>query len=200
MKFLERLGLAVFSMIVLTISIVLILIGAGFIEPTIFSILITKIVTVQNYTYILYGVCGVLALLAIKCLFFTNPTDDEDNYDEEGIQLQNEDGTLLITKTTLCNIVDGVVMEIPKVHTSQTNVMIDKEGNVSLDVIINVANGVTIKDVSSKLQSKIKKTVKDSTDLELKFVNIQVINVQIDEAEEEQEDEKESKRSERNEK
>lgn len=180
MKFLERLGLAVFSMIVLTISIVLILIGAGFIEPTIFSILITKIVTVQNYTYILYGVCGILALLAIKCLFFTNPIDDEDNYDEEGIQLQNEDGTLLITKTTLCNIVDGVVMEIPKVHTSQTNVIIDKEGNVSLDVIINVANGVTIKDVSSKLQSKIKKTVKDSTDLELKFVNIQVINVQIE--------------------
>ncbi len=192
MKFLERLGLAVFSMIVLTISIVLILIGAGFIEPTIFSILITKIVTVQNYTYILYCVCGVLALLAIKCLFFTNPTE-EDNYDEEGIQLQNEDGTLLITKTTLCNIVDGVVMEIPKVHTSQTEVIIDKEGNVSLDVIINVANGVAIKDVSSKLQSKIKKTVKDSTDLELKFVNIQVINVQIEDVEEKLEDEKEEK-------
>ncbi len=183
MKFLERLGLAVFSIIVLTLSIVLILIGAGFIEPTIFSILITKIVTVQNYTYILYGVCGILALLALKCLFFTTPSED-DNYDEEGIQLQNEDGTLLITKTTLCNIVDGVVMEIPKVHTSQTNVIIDKEGNVSLDVIINVANGVTIKDVSSKLQSKIKKTVKESTDLELKFVNIQVINVEIGDIEE----------------
>lgn len=183
MKFLERLGLAVFSIIVLTLSIVLILIGAGFIEPTIFSILITKIVTVQNYTYILYGVCGILTLLALKCLFFTTPSED-DNYDEEGIQLQNEDGTLLITKTTLCNIVDGVVMEIPKVHTSQTNVIIDKEGNVSLDVIINVANGVTIKDVSSKLQSKIKKTVKESTDLELKFVNIQVINVEIGDIEE----------------
>lgn len=193
MKFLERLGLAVFSIIILTLSIVLILIGAGFIEPTIFSILITKIVTVQNYTYILYGVCGVLALLALKCLFFTTPTEDNDNYDEEGIQLQNEDGTLLITKTTLCNLVDGVVMEIPRVHTSQTNVIIDKEGNVSLDVTINVANGVTIKDVSSKLQSKIKKTVKESTDLELKFVNIQVINVEIDEkAEEEPEEEKEN--------
>lgn len=180
MKFLERLGLAVFSIIILTLSIVLILIGAGFIEPTIFSILITKIVTVQNYTYILYGVCGVLALLALKCLFFTTPSEEEDNYDEEGIQLQNEDGTLLITKTTLCNIVDGVVMEIPKVHTSQTNVIIDNEGNVSLDVTINVANGVTIKDVSSKLQSKIKKTVKESTDLELKFVNIQVINVEVE--------------------
>lgn len=193
MKFLERLGLAVFSIIILTLSIVLILIGAGFIEPTIFSILITKIVTVQNYTYILYGVCGVLVLLALKCLFFTTPTEDNDNYDEEGIQLQNEDGTLLITKTTLCNLVDGVVMEIPRVHTSQTNVIIDKEGNVSLDVTINVANGVTIKDVSSKLQSKIKKTVKESTDLELKFVNIQVINVEIDEkAEEEPEEEKEN--------
>lgn len=193
MKFLERLGLAVFSIIILTLSIVLILIGAGFIEPTIFSILITKIVTVQNYTYILYGVCGVLALLALKCLFFTTPTEDNDNYDEEGIQLQNEDGTLLITKTTLCNLVDGVVMEIPRVHTSQTNVIIDKEGNVSLDVTINVANGVTIKDVSSKLQSKIKKTVKESTDLELKFVNIQVINVEIDEkAEEEPEEENEN--------
>lgn len=193
MKFLERLGLAIFSIIILTLSIVLILIGAGFIEPTIFSILITKIVTVQNYTYILYGVCGVLALLALKCLFFTTPTEDNDNYDEEGIQLQNEDGTLLITKTTLCNLVDGVVMEIPRVHTSQTNVIIDKEGNVSLDVTINVANGVTIKDVSSKLQSKIKKTVKESTDLELKFVNIQVINVEIDEkAEEEPEEEKEN--------
>ncbi len=195
MKFLERLGLAVFSIIILTLSIVLILIGAGFIEPTIFSILITKIVTVQNYIYVLYVVCGILALLALKCLFFTTPTEENDNYDEEGIQLQNEDGTLLITKTTLCNIVDGVVMEIPKVHNSQTNVIIDNEGNVSLDVTINVANGVTIKDVSSKLQSKIKKTVKESTDLELKFVNIQVINVEIDDTEDikEEKEPKESK-------
>lgn len=184
MRFLERLGLAIFSIIVLILSVILILIGTGFVEPTIFSILITKVITSQNYVYVLYGVCGVLALLALKCLFFTSPKENGDNYSEEGIQLQNEDGTLLITKNTLCNLVDGVVMEIPKVHTSETTVMIDKEGSVSLDVTINVANGVAIKDVSSKLQSKIKKTVKESTDLELKFVNIQVVNVQIDEKKE----------------
>lgn len=184
MRFLERLGLALFSIIVLILSIVLILIGAGFVEPTIFSILITKVITSQNYVYVLYGVCGVLALLSLKCLFFTTPKEKDEDGEEDGIQLQNEDGTLLITKNTLCNLVDGVVMEIPKVHTSETNVIIDKEGIVSLDVTINVAKGVAIKEVSSKLQSKIKKTVKDSTDLELKYVNIQVVNVDIDEKEE----------------
>ena len=56
----------------------------------------------------MYGVCGVIGLMAIKSLFFQSSAGPkEDSY--SGIMLENEDGKLLITNETLESIVSTVV-------------------------------------------------------------------------------------------
>ena len=74
MKFLEKLSLVIFSIIVLVLSVILVLIGFNFVEQSVFSILISKVMMSAQGTYIMIGICVVLIMLAIKCLFFSDST------------------------------------------------------------------------------------------------------------------------------
>ncbi len=174
MKFLDKLGLALFSVIVLVISIILCLIGFGWMEPTIFGILISKVLINQTYTYIMIGISILLVLLAIRCIFFADSDDREES--DDGILLQNDDGRLLITVETLKDMVAGVVKDFPNIADSVSNVVITKENDIIIETVIDVTKETVIKDVSAKLQSKIKKAVKEATDLDIKYVNVRVRN------------------------
>lgn len=176
MKFFDKLGLAIFSLVVLVLSIILCLIGFGIMDSTIFTVLIGKVLISQTYTNIMIGVCIALMLLAIKCIFFSGVDNAEES--NEGILLQNNDGKLLITVDTLKNLVEGTVGEFSNIIDSDTNVIITKENDVIINLSINVTKRTVIKDTTSKLQTKIKKEVKDATDLEVKAVNIQVIKAE----------------------
>lgn len=177
MKFLDKLGLALFSIIILVISVVLCLIAFGWMESTIFSILIGKILLSQTYTYIMVGVCVFLILLAIRCIFFSEPKEEIEETDD-GILLQNEDGRLLITVETLKNMVEGVINSFSNITNSAVGVIITKENNIIISVSIDVTKDTIIKDTSSKLQVKIKKAIKDATDLDIESVNVRVRNVE----------------------
>lgn len=177
MKFLDKLGLALFSALVLVIAIVLCLIGLGGMEPTIFSILISRVLISQTATNIMIGVCVFLILLAIRCLFFSD--SDKKESDNDGILLQNEDGRLLITTDTLKDMVDGVVKEFPEITANTTNVIITKENDITIEEEIDVKKKTVIKEVSSKLQITIKKSIKDTTDLDIKYVNVRVRNAEV---------------------
>lgn len=187
MKFFDKLGLAIFSAIVLIISITLCLIGFGWIEPSVYSILISKAYASQTGTYVLIGSCTVLALLAIKCLFFTDMTSQDDEEEGSGILLQNEDGRLLITADTLRNMVEGVITDFDEITDSITRINITKENDVIIEISIDVLRGTVIKDVTSRLQTKVKKEIKAATDLEIKYVNVKVRNTGIEKADEDKE-------------
>lgn len=181
MKFLEKLGLAIFSIIVLVISIILCLIAFGWMESTIFSILIGKVLISQTYTYIMVGVCIFLILLAIRCIFFSDPKEEDDEVideSENGILLQNEDGRLLITVETLKNMVEGVINDFSNITDSACGVTITKENDIIINVSIDVTKDTIIKDISSKLQIRIKKSIKEATGLELQAVNVRVRNAE----------------------
>ena len=178
MKFFDKLGLAIFSLIVLVLSIILCLIGFGVMDSTIFTVLIGKVLMYQTYTNIMIGVYIALMLLAVKCIFFSGVDNTEESND--GILLQNSDGKLLITIDTLKNLVEGTVSEFKNIIDSNANVIITKDNDVIINISINVTKSTVIKDTTSKLQSKIKKEIKDATDLEVKAVNIQVIKAEDD--------------------
>lgn len=179
MKFLDRVGLAIFSIIVLIISVLLMLIGFNFIEPSVFNILITKVLMYQQATYTMIGISVILILLSIKCLFFRSEANEKRKSSETGILLENEDGKLLITRNTLVNLVDGVVEQFEEVQKYDTDVVIDKQNNVTINVAIEVNEGCVIKELTSKLQTKIKESVKSATDLELTAVDIEVHKVEL---------------------
>lgn len=198
MKFFDKLGLAIFSAIVLIISITLCLIGFGWIEPSVYSILISKAYASQTGTYVLIGSCTVLALLAIKCLFFTDMTSKDDEEEGSGILLQNEDGRLLITADTLRNMVEGVITDFDEITDSITRINITKENDVIIEISIDVLRGTVIKDVTSRLQTKVKKEIKSATDLEIKYVNVKVRNTGIEKADEDKEKKTKATKREKN--
>lgn len=198
MKFFDKLGLAIFSAIVLIISITLCLIGFGWIEPSVYSILISKAYASQTGTYVLIGSCTILALLAIKCLFFTDMTSKDDEEEGSGILLQNEDGRLLITADTLRNIVEGVITDFDEITDSITRINITKENDVIIEISIDVLRGTVIKDVTSRLQTKVKKEIKAATDLEIKYVNVKVRNTGIEKADEDKEKKTKATKREKN--
>ncbi len=179
MRFLDKVGLAIFSMIVLIISVLLMLMGFNFIEPTVFSVLITKALMYQQATYTMIGVSVILILLSIKCLFFSSESKDKKKSSEEGILMENSDGKLLITRNTLENLVDTVVEQYADVRKYDTDVIIDKQNNVTINVAVEVLEGCVIKELSSSLQEKIKTCVKDATDLELTAVDIEIHKVEL---------------------
>ena len=187
MKFLDRVGLAIFSILMLIISILVLLISFGYIDTIIFGVLLSKALSSQTGTYITIAVSAILALLSIKCLFFGS-SGKKDDY-EEGILLENEDGKLLITKNTLANVVDGVVKEFPNIESADPEVILSKDNEVKIHVSMVVEEGTVIKDVSSKLQTKVKKAVKDATDLDITAVDIKVSKVET-KVEESKEDDK----------
>ena len=198
MKFFDKLGLAIFSAIVLIISITLCLIGFGWIEPSVYSILISKAYASQTGTYVLIGSCTVLALLAIKCLFFTDMTSKDDEEEGSGILLQNEDGRLLITADTLRNMVEDVITDFDEITDSITRINITKENDVIIEISIDVLRGTVIKDVTSRLQTKVKKEIKAATDLEIKYVNVKVRNTGIEKADEDKEKKTKATKREKN--
>lgn len=187
MKFLDKMGLAIFSIIVLILSIVLFLIGLGWMQPTILSILLAKTLQYQTGTYILLGVSIFLILLSVKCLFFSSSSSAKED-EENGILLQNDDGQLLITSETIESMVNGVINEFASIEGAETKVKITKENDVIIKVSIDVKKGTIIKETTSKLQTKIKKVVRDTTDLEIKSVDVEVRHVETEETETEQED------------
>lgn len=194
MKFLEKLSLVIFSIIVLVLSVILVLIGFNFVEQSVFSILISKVMMSAQGTYIMIGICIVLIMLAIKCLFFSDSTAFKRDKSEDGVLLQNEDGKLLITRSTLENLVNGVLYEYSEIENAETNVIIDKENNVIIDVTLNVAGGTVLKNLSAKLQNEIKERIRETTDLEVNAVDIEIHNVEVGEKlEKKQSEENENK-------
>ncbi len=182
MKFLDKLGLAIFSLITLILSILVCLIAFGWIDVSIITVALTNAVASQNGMYITIGVCVVLVLLSIKCLFFPSyerRAVKED--DEEGILLQNDNGKLLITKGTIKNLVNGTVDDFKNVEAEDVQIALDQNNDVYVNLEINVNKETIIKDVSTKLQNKIKENVKKATDLEIKEINIKVNDVEREE-------------------
>lgn len=197
MKFLEKLSLVIFSIIVLVLSVILVLIGFNFVEQSVFSILISKVMMSAQGTYIMIGICVVLIMLAIKCLFFSDSTALKRDKSEDGVLLQNEDGKLLITRSTLENLVNGVLYEYSEIENAETNVIINKENNVIIDVALNVAEGTVLKNLSAKLQNEIKERIRETTDLEVDAVDIEIHNVEVGEKpEKKQNEENENKEDE----
>ena len=193
MKFLDKLGLAIFSGIVFILSVILCLILFGFIDIGIISIAINEILGMQNGVYITIGILVVLILLAIKCLFFPSWERHSSSSDDDGILLQNDNGKLLITKGTIKNLVNGTVDEFKELEGTEVDVNIDQNNEVYVDLTINVQKETVIKEVSTKLQNKIKDAVRKATDLEIKEINIKVNDVEKEEQKRTEEKVKETK-------
>lgn len=173
MKFLDKIGLAIFSVLILIISILVCLLIFGWLTPeTVYDI--TKLALNDPVTTnVVLALSVICILLAIRCIFFSTEKN-EINGIKDGILLQNTDGKLVISKATLEELVSNVAKGFDSAQDVTSKIVLDEEKNLIVYVTLNVTENAVIKELSNNLQSKIKAAIKKTSDLEVKEVNINI--------------------------
>lgn len=179
MKFLDRLALAVFSIIVFVLAVLVCLLLFGWFDIEILVTALEYLKSNEIATNVTIGVCIVLLLLAIKAMFFESYSSEEDK-SREGILLENDNGKLLVSRDTLENLATNVAKTESGVENVASRVILDKDNNLIIFINLLVKSDALIKNLSLGLQEKIKQTVKESLGLELKEVNIKIKNITSD--------------------
>lgn len=177
MKIIERTTLVLFSTLMLIISVIGCLLVFGWLETSFIEEIFVQILQNQISSNILLGLNVIFILLAIRCIFFSSDSKEKNEY-KNGILLENADGKLLITKETIENLVNNVVKGFDSAEDVTTKIELDKDNTVKVYVNLNVRENAVIKELSTNLQTRIKDTIKKTSDLEVKEVNIKVKNVE----------------------
>ena len=177
MKILDRIGRALCSSLMLIISIIVCLMIFGWLSVDLVHQFVVMAINDSVSSNIMLGLSIAFILLAIKCIFFDSSSKQEMDY-KNGILLENSDGKLLITKDTIENLVNSVVKGFDSAENVTTRVELDNENNVTVFVNLSVKENAVIKELSTNLQTKIKTTIKKTSDLEVKEVNIKVKDIE----------------------
>lgn len=173
MKVIEKIALIIYSNIILIISVISCLLVFGWLDIDIVQSLIKTLIISETSSKIILGVSIVFILLSIRCIFF-DPTSKQELKDKQGVLLKNDNGKLMISKETIENLVEAVTKEYKMAKEVTSRVELDKENNVNIFVNLIIGADTVIKDLSVDLQNKIKNKIKETTDLEVKEVNIAI--------------------------
>ena len=174
MKFIDRMSLVIFSIVVLALSLVTGFVIAGWLEIDLISEWTVKILSNNVTGPIVFGLAIIFSILSVKCIFFSANSKEKS---KEGILLENENGKLLVSKDTVENITTSVIKNFESVENSTTRVDVDNENKISIFITLSVYSEAIIKDLAAKIQSDVKEAVKNSLDLEIKSVNVRIKNV-----------------------
>ena len=173
MKVIEKITLIIYSNLILIMAVIACLLVFGWLDIDIVQGLTRTLIISSTSSKIILGVSIVFILLSIRCIFF-DPSSKQEIKDKQGILLANENGKLMISKETIENIVEAVTKEYKTAKEVSSKVELDKDNNVNIFVNLVVGSDTVIKDLSIDLQNKIKNKVKETTDLDVKEVNITV--------------------------
>ncbi len=176
MKFLDRLALAIFSIIIFVLAVLLCLLMIGWFDVELVMSALQYLKSNEIASNVTIGVSLVLLLLSLKCMFFESYSK-EDEQSREGILLENDNGKLLVSRDTLENLATNVAKTCDNVENVVSRVLLDKDNNLIIFINLFVKSDTLIKDLSSGLQEKIKQTIKDSLGLDVKEVNIKIKNI-----------------------
>ena len=173
MKFIEKITLIIYSNIMLILSVIACLLVFGWIDIDVVQNLVKDLILYGTSSKIILGISIVFILLSLRCIFF-DPTSKQEIKDKQGILLANDNGKLMISKETIEDLVQAVTKQYKMAKEVTSKVELDKENNVNIFVNLVVGSDTIIKELSADLQDKIKTKVKETTDLEVKEVNITV--------------------------
>ena len=181
MKKLDRVILALFSVLMFLQSILVICIIAGFVRIETVTTFATMAFSGEQTTKIILGLEIVCLLCSIKCIFFDS---SEKENKAQGVLMQNDNGKLLISKPTIENIVKSVVKDFASVEDVSVDIDLDTVNNLIVNVNLVVGKDVIIKEITLNMQNKIKEAIKKTSDLEVKEVNVKIKNISSDTAKE----------------
>lgn len=174
MRFLENLFIKIFSLIVLALSIIVILIGFDVVEIKIFSDIVKLLYSTEIKAKVTLIVSAIFILVALKILLTRRgkPKNSKD-----GIILENGSGKLIISRESLDNMIFNASKDVPGAENITSKTYLDLEQNLRVFVTVTVSSDVSIKDISTRLQSKIKSAIKQTADLDVSEVNVKIKNI-----------------------
>lgn len=182
MKTLDKIGLVIFSNLILILSIVMCLLIFGWLDVESVYFLVKFALNDVVTSNILLALSVIFILLAIKCIFFTSE-EKKINGIKDGILLKNDDGELVISKATLQELVNSVVKGFDSATDVTSRIVMDEERKLKVYVTISVKENAIIKELSTNLQMKIKEAIKKTSDLEVKEVNISIRELEHEQSE-----------------
>ena len=175
MKKLDKIILTIFSVIILLEGIVIGLLILGWVDfSTIFS-LVRNTLTTSPASQITLALVIICIICSVKCIFFD--TSSNGNKKDRDVLMQNDNGRLIISITTLENLVNSVVKSFDSAIDTNTRIQLDSENNVIVLVNLTVTKDVIIKELTLNMQNKIKEAIKKTSDLEVKEVNVRIKNI-----------------------
>lgn len=174
MRFFENLFIKLFSIIILVVSILIILIGLDFVDINVFSSFIKIFYATEVRGKVTLISCLILVLVSLKIIFTSRrkPKNGKD-----GLVLENSSGKLIISKESLDNLIFNAAKDIPGAENISSKTYLDLEQNLRVFVTVSITGDVSIKEVSTELQSKIKSAIKQTADLEVSEVNVKIKNI-----------------------
>lgn len=178
MKIIDKFNLVTFSIIILILSLVICVLSFGWLDLDLATDGISFLITDSVASKISLGVAIVLILLAIKSIFF-NSFSKEKMESKDGILLENDNGKLLVSRDTIESLTNAVVRSFESAENVMTKVEVDSESHVKIYITLFVYPDAVIKELSNKLQTNVKDTIKKSLDLEVTEVNIRIKNISV---------------------
>lgn len=175
MKILDKIGLVLFSSLILLGGLAVLFAISGWLELGIVLDAIQFIITGEVAARVTFVITVLLILLAIKCIFLNSDSKSTSNL-KDGVLLENDNGKLLVTKDTIESLANAVVKNYETAQNAVTKVELDNESNVSIFITLFVYPDAIIKELTISLQKDIKETIKKSLDLEVKDVNVRIKN------------------------
>lgn len=174
MKKIDKIILAIFSILILFESIIVSCLIMGWIKIGIVESVLTSIISSNEASKIVLAAAIIYFICSIKCIFFES-TGKESN--QSGILMQNDNGKLLISKITIENIVKSVVKDFENIKEVKVSISLDKLNNLIVNVYLVVNKNVIIKELTLNIQNKIKEEIKKTSDLEVKEVNVKIKDI-----------------------
>jgi len=178
MKVLDKIGLVLFSTIILLVSIVLILTIPGLVDVQLILDSIEFILQHDVASKITLGLSIVFMLLAFKCIFF-NSDISKTSKGRDGILLENDNGKLLVSKDTIESLTNSVVRNFETAQNVMTRVEVTENSNLKIFITLFVYPDAIIKDLTAQIQKDIKEKIKKSIDLEVSEVNVRIKNITV---------------------
>ena len=178
MKLLDKFNLVLFSVLILVISLIVCFLSFGWLTMDLALDGVKFLITNTLANNIALGASIILMILAIKSIFF-NSFSKEKSENRDGILLENDNGKLLVSKDTIESLANTVVKSFDSSESVMTKVEVDSESHVKIYITLFVYPEAVIKELSSKLQTNVKDTIKKSLDLDVTEVNIRVKNIGV---------------------
>lgn len=176
MKKLDKIILALFSILMFLASIIVISIIIGWVKLSTINTFASMALENSNSSKAILALAIVCLLCSIKGIFFES--SDKKNK-KNGVLMQNDNGKLLISKATIENIVQNVVSGFDSVEGTSVSTEMDNMNNLIINVNLVVGNNVVIKELTLNMQNKIKEAIKKTSDLEVKEVNVKIKDIAV---------------------